>query len=213
MPSSFVEIELFAVVVVLSIGLFVFLARQRLRSLQEIQSSADNHSATFSVEQECCDRATFDLKGKTLNGVPWKLSTGTPGDHSGCALRLDLTFPTLGGDSDLVVVPRDERWESVLTIPTLLDAIEFPSGAADFDASYKVLVAPRQLPTQPLNPALAKRFVKWPKNAVAPNPMAAWRDQSGFHVEAHLSKMNWATVEHLLILGEGISERLPAASV
>jgi hypothetical protein len=57
---------------------------------------------------------------------------------------------------------------------------------------------------------LAERFVKWPKNTVAPDPVAAWRDQSGFHVEAHLSKMsNWATIEYLLNLGEDMCAQLP----
>ena len=210
MPTNLVGIELFGVVIVISIGLFVTLARKRLRSLQEIRASVENLSGVFSAEHGDRDTAAFGLEGKTLKGVPWTLRTGGPGEDSGC--RLELTFPTLCGDSDLVVVPRDQTWESAVPTHSMLDAREFPSGLADFDAAYKVLVPPRQMSIPPLNPALAERFVKWPGDTAAPNPVAAWRDESGFHVEAHLSRMSWASVEHLLNLGEDMCERLPVAS-
>jgi hypothetical protein len=166
---------------------------------------------TFSLQRGYRDPAAFRIHGETFSGLPWNLRTGEPsGNHDACAFRIELTFPTLSGDSDLVVAPRDGQSDCEVSTPSLPEAREFPSGLADFDAAYKVLAAPRQVSSPPVTPALAQRFVKWPENAVAPNPMAAWRDQSGFHVEAHLSKMsNWATIEYLLSLGEDISAHLP----
>jgi hypothetical protein len=207
----FIEFGLPAIVVGLSLGLYVFLARERLRLLEEIRTSADNHSWAFSLKQGYRDPALFRIQGETFSGLPWNLRTGeSSGNHGRCALRLELTFPTLRGKSDLVVMPRAEKGESAFAAPSLPEAQEFPSGLVDFDAAYKVLAAPRQMSGPPLTPALAERFVKWPKNTVAPDPVAAWRDQSGFHVEAHLSKMsNWATIEYLLDLGEDICAQLP----
>ena len=204
------EFGLPAIVVGISIGLYVFLARERLRLLEEIRTSARSHSWTFSLNRGYRDPAAFRIQGETFSGLPWDLRTGGSGNDGRCALRLELTFPTLSGKSDLVVMPRDERWEFGLSVRSPAGAREFPSGHVDFDAAYKVLAATRQVSGPPLTPALAERFVKWPKNTVAPDPVAAWRDQSGFHVEAHLSKTsNWATIEYLLDLGEDMCAQLP----
>lgn len=200
-----------AVAIAGSVALYLFLARERVQLLREIRASADRHEWTFSLGRGYRDPAAFRIQGETFSGLPWNLRTdGSSGYHHRCSLRMELTFPTLRGKSDLVVAPRDERWEAVISTPSLPEAREFPSGLADFDAEYKVLAAPRQVAGPPVSPVLAQRIVKWPKNAVAPNPVAAWRDQSGFHVEAHLSRMsNWATIEYLLSLGEDMCAQLP----
>jgi hypothetical protein len=203
-----------AIVLGISMAVYVFLARERVRLLKEIRTSADNHSCTFSLKRGYRDPAAFRIQGETFSGLPWSLRTGEPGNDPHCTLRLELTFPTLGGESDLVVAPRDAKWESTVPTPSLREAREYPSGLVDFDAAYKVLAASRQVLRPPLTPALAERFVKWPKNTVAPNPVAAWRDRTGFHVEAHLSKMsNWATIEYLLNLGEDICAQLPTPAI
>jgi hypothetical protein len=204
------EFGLLAIMAGMSMGLYVFLARERLRLLEEIRKSAVDHSWAFSLKRGYRDPAVFRIQGETFSGLPWNLRTGGSGNHGRSALRLELTFPTLSGKSDLVVMPRDGRGESAVSAASLTEAQEFPSGLVDFDAAYKILAAPRQLSGPPLTPALAERFVKWPKNTVAADPVAAWRDQSGFHVEAHLSKMsNWATIEYLLSLGEDMCAQLP----
>lgn len=210
--TLFLEFGLPAILIGISIEIYVLMARERVQLLREIRTSADSHSWTFSLKRGYRDPAAFGIQGETFSGLPWNVRTaGSSGnDHPG-ALRLELTFPTLRGKSDLVVAPRDERWECVVSAPSLPEAHEFPSGLADFDAVYKVLAAPGQASGPPLTPELAQRFVKWPKNTIAPNSVAAWRDQSGFHVEAHLSKMsNWATIEYLLGLGEDMCAQLPA---
>ena len=206
--TFFLEFVPPAIVVGVCIALYVFLARERLQLLREIRTSADNHSWNFSLKRGYRDPAEFRIQGETFSGLPWNLQTDGPNNDGNCSLRLELTFPTLRGKSDLIVVPRDGKWE--VAVPSLPEAQEFPSGLDDFDAAYKVLAAPQQMSHPPLTPALAERFVRWPKNTVTPNPVAAWRDQSGFHVEAHLSKMsNWATIEYLLNLGEDMCAQLP----
>lgn len=209
--TCFLEFGLPAIVIGVSTALYVFLARERMRLLREIRTSADSHSWTFSLKRGYRDPAAFGIQGETFGGLPWNLQTsGSSGNEHRGALRLELTFPTLRGKSDLVVAPRDEKWECVVSTPSLPEALEFPSGLIDFDAAYKVLATPRQVSGPPMPLALAERFVRWPKNTVAPNPVAAWRDQWGFHVEAHLSKMsNWATIEYLLNLGEDMCAQLP----
>ncbi len=203
-----------AIVAGISFALYIFLARERVRLLREIRTSAVNHSCAFSLQRGYRDPAVFRIQGETFSGMPWNLQTGRSGNDGRCAQRLELTFPTLSGKSDLVVMPRDERGECAFSTPSMPEAREFPIGLVDFDAAYKVLAAPGQMSHPPLTPALAERLVKWPKNTVAPNPVAAWRDQGGFHLEAHLSKMsNWATIEYLLILGEDICAQLPAPAV
>jgi hypothetical protein len=197
-----------------SIGIYAMLARERLRLLREIRTSADHHSWTFTLKRAYRDPAEFWIQGETFGGVPWKLRSGEPGNKHSSTLRLELTFPTLNGKSDLAVVPRNQGWESSLPVRSLAEAREFPSGLVDFDAAYKVLAAPRRVPGPPLPAALAERFVKWPPNTVAPNPVVAWRDESGFHIEAYLSKMsNWATIKYLLNLGEEICAQLPAPAI
>jgi len=210
MSTLLLEIELLAIVIGLAVGIYAALARERLRLLREIRTSANKHAWTFSAGRGYRDPAVFRIHGETFSGLPWNLETG---NCRSSALRLELTFPTLQGKSDLVVVPRNAKWESSLASPSLPEAREFPSGLVDFDAAYKVLANPGQVSSPPVTPALAERFVKWPKDTVAPNPVTAWRDQSGFHVEAHLPKMsNWATIEYLLTLGEEMCAQLPAAA-
>jgi hypothetical protein len=207
MSRLLLEIELLSIVIGLSAGLYAFLARERLRALHEIGASAERHSWSFSVIRGFRDPAVFRIHGETFSGLPWNLETGS---GRGCAIRLELTFPTMRGKSDVVVAPRRAQWESV-TLPS--EAREFPSGLVDFDSAYKVIAVPWQVSSPPVTPALAERFVKWPKNTIAPNPVAAWRDQSGFHLEAHLSTMsNWATIEYLVNLGEDMCAQLPAAA-
>lgn len=194
----------------ISAGIYVLMGRERVRLLQEIRKSADDHSWNFSLKRGYRDPAAFRIQGETFSGLPWSLRTGGSDKDPRHALRLELTFPTLQGESDLVVLPRDANWEFGVSTPSVPGAREFPSGLADFDAAYKVLAASRQVSGPPLTPALAERFVKWPKNTVAPNPVLAWRDESGFHVEAHLSRMsNWATIAYLLDLGEDMCAQLP----
>ena len=208
MSSLLLEIELLAMVIGLSVGLYAYMAQERLRLLQEIRTSATSHLWTFSVSRGYRDPAVFRIHGETFSGLPWNLETGS-GPRS--AIRLELTFPTMRGKSDLAVVPRNDKWESSLAAPSLPEAREFPSGLADFDAAYKVLANPWQVSNPPVTPELAERLVKWPRNTVTPKPVAAWRDQAGFHVEAHLSRMsNWATIEYLLTLGEDMCAQLPA---
>ncbi len=108
----------------------------------------------------------------------------------------------------MAVLPRDRDSRKAAFCPS--HAQEFPSGLPDFDKVYEVLSAsPQSAP--PLNEALARRFVSWPGDTVAPQSVLAWRDPAGCHMRVLLPKMpNWATIEYLLMLGEDFSALLPA---
>ena len=204
-------IALFAVASGLTVLLYALLVRDRRRLLSEIQTSASEHSWSFTVQRGSYNPAAFGIRGETFSGLPWSLKTLETSPDQRSELRLELTFPTLGGEFDLAVLPRDPGFGRARTEPREVEVREIPLGLPDFDAVFKVLVMERQVRSQPLNPAVAGRFLKWPTNTVAPHSMAAWRDPDGCHVEAHLSAMaNWATIEYLLTLGEDFCAGLPS---
>jgi hypothetical protein len=211
-PSLLIGFTLFAFVLILPIAVLRLLRRERQRWLGEIQSAAAERSWQFSVQRGWGNATAFSIHGETFGALPWSLQTGeTSGEDWGWSLRVELTFPTLGGDCDLAVVPRKGRRSAPIVALQSGESREFPSGLTAFDARYEVLASARQVSAAPLDEAIAERFLKWPKNTVQPHVMLAWRDQSGCHVEAHLPAMpNWSTIQYLVFLGEDFCARLPA---
>src|SRR5207245_6442073 len=52
----------------------------------------------------------FRIDGRTRTGVAWILTSGnTRGYDRGWVVGLNLRFPTLGGEADLTVQPRDDQ--------------------------------------------------------------------------------------------------------
>ena len=140
----------------------------------------------------------FRIDGETFSQLPWSLqSHGAVGKGPGWSYLMELTFSSLGGMLDMAVLPRDRKSVSGKTDLCPSQAREFPSGLPDFDTVYEVLAATPQLTASPLSSGLAKRFVTWPGDTVAPQSVLAWRDPAGCHLRVHLPKMpNWSTIEY-----------------
>jgi len=204
---------LFALALGLPVVMCAVLVRERRRVLGEIRTSAGEHSWSFSVKRAFRDPAEFAIRGETFGGLPWHLRTSQTRHDQDCKLRLELTFPTLGGECNLAVVPRDPKLNSAMAHRGLEELREAATGVPDFDAAFKILVLSRQTSASPLQAAIAARFLSWPRNTVTPRSVAAWRDDSGCHLEAQLPAMaNWATIEYLVALGEDFCATLPAPS-
>jgi len=146
-----------------------------------------------------------------------------------------LLFPTLGGETDLSVEPRepgsrDTAMRGAAIPPQAVSRVasashvaagavrflresgEFPSGLAAFDAVYEVFVRSDQVGQSLVDPQLAVRILRWPAGAVAAHSMLIWRDAFGLHVQARLaSPPNWTTVSYLLDLADDVAGRVPPA--
>lgn len=200
---------LFTLALGLPLLMCALLVRERRRLLGEIRTSAGEHSWNFSAKRTYRDPAEFAIRGETFSGLPWSVRS-QPSRERHRKLRLELTFPTLGGECDLAILPRESALNHLCTATTR----ELATGLPDFDAVFKLLVLSPQISASPLNPALAARFLKWPRNTVTPRSVAAWRDESGCHLEAHLpNSANWATIEYLVALGEDFCATLPAPAL
>jgi hypothetical protein len=201
-----------AAMVGLQVVVYRLMTRQQRRLLREIQRSVDRHMCRFSAQHRLGDPAAFRIDGETFSQLPWSLQSGEAvGKGPGWGYLLDLTFSSLGGALDLAVLPRnrgDFFGKADLRPPA---AREFPSGQPDFDTAYEVLATAAPVSAPPLNPAVAKRFVAWPEQTIAPQSVLAWRDPAGCHLRVHLAKMpNWATIEYLLLVGEDFCSCLPS---
>ena len=204
-------VGVFAVALTAQIILHIFMTRERRRLLREIQRSVDKHMCRFSAHQRRGDPTVFRIDGETFSQLPWNLqSHGAVGKGPGWSYLMELTFSSLGGMLDMAVLPRDRKSVSGKTDLCPSQAREFPSGLPDFDTVYEVLAATPQLTASPLSSGLAKRFVTWPGDTIAPQSVLAWRDPAGCHLRVHLPKMpNWSTIEYLLMLGEDFCASLP----
>jgi len=200
----------FVVALTAQIVLHFFMTREKRRLLREIQRSVDKHMCRFSTRHRG-DPTAFRIDGETFSQLPWNLqSHGAVGQGPGLSYLMELTFSSLGGMLDMAVLPRDRKAVSGKTNVCPSPAREFPSGLPDFDTVYEVLAATPQLSTSPLSPGLAKKFLKWPGDTIAPQSVLAWRDPAGCHLRVHLPKMpNWSTIEYLLMLGEDFCATLP----
>jgi len=211
MSPRILAVGVFAVALTAQIILHLFMTRERRRLLREIQRSVDKNMCRFSAQHKHGDPAVFRIDGETFSQLPWSLqSHGAVGKGPGWSYLMELTFSSLGGMLDMAILPRDRKAVSSKTDICPSQAREFPSGLADFDTVYEVLAATPRLSTSPLSPGLAKKFVKWPGDTVAPQSVLAWRDPAGCHLRVHLPKMpNWSTIEYLLMLGEDFCASLP----
>jgi hypothetical protein len=91
---------------------------------------------------------------------------------------------------------------------------ELPSGDADFDSAYRVLMLSPDTAHSLVDAALAKRMLHWPADAITPHALLAWRDPFGFHLQARLpAPPNWPTVSYLASLADAFSARVPAPGI
>jgi hypothetical protein len=217
-------------------GLYALLTRDRRRSMREIRCAAREHGWKYQLRHWQGNPTAFRIDGQTPGGLPWTIkSSSTSSYQRGWSATLVLRFPTLGGEMDFAVLPRELGDGGKLVegdvspaiqarvanfsgaaadaVAFLRDARDLPSGVAAFDAAYRVSALP-QVQHSPIEPGLAKRILDWSGDAIHPHSVLAWRDPFGLVFEARLpAPANWATVLYLVSLGEELSERVPACEV
>jgi len=233
--SPLVIVAAMAVVVLgLPIGLYALFTSDQRRTTREIRKAAAERGWKYRRRRWQGNPAAFRIDGRTESGLPWTLTSGTGTDYSrGWSVQLMLKFATLGGDTDLALLPRDgeipgspsigaatplEAASRVAAISGVLgSAVEFfrhaeelPSGHPEFDARYRILVSPQQFRQPLIDSALAERILQCPSDAIAPHSVLAWRQPFAFEVEARLlGPPNWSTVSWLISLANDLIARVP----
>lgn len=214
-------------------GVYLWLTRGQRRVAREIRAGCGRRGWRYRVRRWEGNPAAFRIDGRTPGGFDWILTSGnTSGYDRGWCADLDWRVPALGGEADFAMLPRDGAGSAPAgqAIPPGMEAHvaafssalaseaaffrtaqEFPSGLAGFDAAYRILALPGRLAQAPLDGALAERVIHWPADATAPHAVLAWREPSGFEIQARLPEPpNWAAVSHFVSLAADLSARLPA---
>ena len=233
-PPLLVLAVIFAATLGVPLGLYRLFTRGRRRVVAEIREKAAERGWKFNLRRWQGDPTAFRIQGWG-NGGNWVLKSGGAGEtNRGWSAELSVRFPTLAGEVDVALAPRDSRRHAgVVTAPHLAphtqarlaslsgraasaaaflnDAREASTGLAEFDAAYQLLVLPARATPPPLDAALAQRVLHWSADALAPHSVLAWRDPFGFHVHARLpAPPDWPTVSCLVKLAEDFAVRLSA---
>jgi hypothetical protein len=203
--------------------------------MREIKEAASQRGWNYRLRRWLGDPTAFRIDGWTHSGLTWILETEATSDyHRGWTVLLGLRFPSLAGEVDLAVFPRDSdgRGSALLSPPLspdvqakvaafsgtaasaagfFRDAQALPSGFPAFDAAYQIMARPERVLQTPIDVALAERLLRWPADAIAPHSVLAWRDPFGLHFQARMPEPpNWASLAYFLSLAEDFSARLPA---
>lgn len=236
LPPLAIVIAAFAVFLGLLFGLYALLTRPRRRVMGEIRAGAAARGWRYRLRRWQGDPTSFRIDGQTQNGLPWILkSTGTTGYDRGWSVRLGLQFPTLAGQADVSISPRDAggggpahagadvlsadavaKFSEVAaeTIGILQAGRQLPSGLPAFDQAYQVLGLAQPFTGPPVDAAVAQHMLHWPAGAISPHSLLMWRDPTALHFQARLpAPPNWATVSYFLVLAEELCRRLPAPDV
>jgi hypothetical protein len=232
-PPLLIVAGLLAIVLGLPIGFYLLLTRGQRRTTREIRKSASRLGWKYRLRRWQGNPTAFRIDGQTSNALTWILTSSTASDYArGWTVLLALRFPTLGGESDFAIMPRDDEGRSLPRGPAipagiesgiavfsgaaardiafLRDARQHPSGLAAFDTAYQVLATPERLVPPPVDPELAARLLRWPADAVAPHSVLAWRDPFALHLQVRLpGPPNWATVAYTAQLGADLAARVP----
>jgi hypothetical protein len=214
-------------------GLYALLTRERRRAMREIRRGAEVRGWRYQLRRWQGNPAAFRIEGATHSSLGWEMTSGnTRGYDKGWSIVLGLRVPMLGGEVDLAMLPRGSghgltvggvispKVEARLAafsgaiasgMEFFQNAEERPSGLAEFDAAYEVLVLGKQFGQPPVDVSLGREILSWPAGAIAPRSVLAWRDPFGFHVQARLpGPANWNTVCYLTSLAEAMCARVPA---
>lgn len=230
-------LALFAAVFLgIPIGLAVLLGRGRRKALRAIKSAASERGWKYRWLRLRGNPSEFRIDGWTRTGLTWILKTTSASELTrGWSVQLALRFPTLAGEMDVFIFPREDRHRGTAQCTPQLssdvqakvatfsgmaasamgffrEAQEMPSGLPAFDAAYKVMVLPRRVREAPIDAALAERILhRWPADAVALHSLLAWRDPFGLHLHARLpTPPPWSNVAYLVSLAEDFCPRLPS---
>jgi hypothetical protein len=236
-PTIAVVAGILALALGVPVWLYVRLTKRRRRTMREIRSGAAERGWKFRIRHWTGDPMAFRIDGQSRSGMRVVVkSSGTRGYDRGWTVVLGLGFPEMAGEVDVVVLPRrlarkdsevmmaaspeiQERVAAfsgmaVSEIALMRDGREMPSGLTEFDAAYHVLTMPGESWQTPIDAGLAKRFLKWPRDAIAPHSIVVWRDAFGLHVQARLpGPANWATICYVVELGEDVCGRVPAGKM
>jgi len=218
----------------LPVALYALLTRKQREFTREIRRQAGAQGWRYRARRWQGDPTAFRIDGQTQGGLPWVLKcAGNSGYPRGWSVALVLRFPTLGGEMDFAIEPRADAkpgatlprspvtpetasrvaaFSSILSnaVAFVQNAQEMPSGFADFDVEYKVLVLTRQTRHSPVDCGLAAQMLKWPADAIGPHSLQAWRRPYAFEFQARLpAPPNWATISYFLAIGAELSARLP----
>ena len=212
-------------------GLYALLTRGQRRTTRAIRVAAREHGWRYRRRHAFGDPTAFRIEDSTANGLSWVLTSRQSGaSDQRWTEQLDLRFPSLGGEQDFAIEPREpgaavlgssmpEGAESRVAafsdvmageIGFYRQAGELASGLPAFDAIYRILALPERLRRSPVDPSLAERMLNWPADAVRPIAVLCWRSPYGLNLQARLpGPPNWATVSWLLKLGEEMAARIP----
>ena len=238
LPALGVVVALAAVVLGLPFGLYALLTRSRRRTMREIRAAVSREGWQFRRSILRGDPTEFEIHGRTHAGFPWiMVSRGTTGFDRGWTVRLGLKFPTLAGEPDVAILPRDDKPGDIKSMAaqatpealgkiakfsgTAADAVQFlrdapesPSGLAEFDRAYQAMAPNNHFRAPLVDANLAKRILEWPPNTVGAHSMLAWRDRFGLHFQARLpGPPNWETIRYFLEVSEALTQRIPAGSM
>ncbi len=216
---------MFAILLGVPFGLYAFLTSDQRRTTRSIRAEAIARGWRFRKQRWQGNPAAFRIDGKTGSGVPWILISGNSGasDHA-WSVQLTLRFPTLGGEPDFALEPRESRklhlppgpvfrLGSLSDVKFYRDAQEVGSGWRPFDDVYRVLAMPRRFSQPPVDPALAQRILGSLADSIKPHSLYAWRHASALEIQARLpDSPNVPTVSWLVALGEDLIARLPPRS-
>ena len=233
-PPLLVLAVMIAVVLGVPLGLYALLTRGRRGLMRTLHAAASERGWEFRRQRWQGDPTAFRINGWS-GSTAWILKSGPGSDSArGWSVRLGLRFPSLGGEMDFALAPRDSGGLGISALASRLspgarsrmaalsgagasaaeffrDARGLPARLPAFDAAYQVWVRPAQSPHPHIDRALAERVVHWSADAIAPHSMLAWRDPFGFHIEARLpATPNWPTISYFLSLAEDLALRLPA---
>lgn len=236
-PPLLALVAFAAVTLGVPFGLYALLTRGRRRMMREIRRGAEVRGWRYRLRRWQGNPTAFRIDGSAGSGLPWTIASGgTRGYDRGWTCVLELRVPQLGGQVDFAILPRDPtlqqktiggaispsgearvaKFSSLISsgLEFLKNARELPSGLAEFDRAYEILVLPQQFSRSPLDAALAQKFLHWPTDAVAPHSVLAWRQAFGFCLDARLpGPANWRNVEYLASLAEEICPRMAAPLV
>lgn len=103
-----------AIVLGLPIGLYVLLTRGQRRTTREIRSAAVRQGWRYRRRRWQGNPTAFRIDGRTPGGLPWVMTSGNSrGDDRGWSVQLAMRFPSLGGEPDLAVLPREGQGPAI----------------------------------------------------------------------------------------------------
>jgi hypothetical protein len=219
----------FATAFGLAAGAYRILTLGQRRNTREIRDAALARGWHFRIRRWQGNPTAFEITGESPSGLPWIVTHGQNSDSSDrWASVLTVRFPSLAGQTDFAILPRDpieDRNLDILASSAIRDfgslrgsmgasaiafvhnAHELRTGLTEFDNRYRVLTMG---PAVPADVSLAARILNWPAKAMIPHSVLAWRDPFAFRVQARLpGPPPWSTVEHLLLIAFDLADQIP----